>query len=133
MNPTIAPTQESEAEQLRGWLPETFAVRVFMQHDVKHGAWYAVSIDYDIVSMGASQHEALGELRDQMVSYFLACMRDGDSFAAARRPVPATRRAKYAALVGIASAKKRLTDRGDGASSWKVPVDATDPSHLRLA
>lgn len=66
--------------------------KVFYGREDDH--WFAIDLDFDIASMGATEDEALASLYDMLGSYLNSCAMEGMPYDATRRPVPLALRAK---------------------------------------
>jgi hypothetical protein len=89
------------------------------------GQWFALALDFDIASMGASEDAALEELEELVVDYLQLGIREGRSLDELRRGVPKLEVAKLY-LKELFSRATHVASGGPHAHRRKLVVTPDD-------
>jgi len=90
--------------------PTMIETRVWLGHE--DGYFFALSEDFDIVSQGETERDALMQMVEMVCDYLEACARDGRTYAECFRRVPFERRAKLRLRALVAPALRRVLADG---------------------
>jgi hypothetical protein len=119
---TASGSTHTYREALSSWVPDDLEVRVATQR--RHGQWYALAVDYNIVGQGETKRTAIEQLFGLLAMYWAVHFKRGTAFEDTRRPT--RRRTKLAIALGtvLSTLARRAPESVPRENLYQPPPDA---------
>lgn len=104
-----------------GWVPNDSVIVAIARRD-DADRWSVILPQFTIVGLGDDLDDAVREAQEMLEDYLRICVRDGRSYAEARRPISRGWYLKLLAGVGAATIAHRIRHRAQKLRRLRLPA-----------